>query len=163
VSRRVADFGRSTATGASVPLPLEREDFRRALDGVDGVRLARYSRRVDDETVRIRATIAFATIEDLARVPALRAAGFAVVAAGGTHTLTEVVAGSPDGGATPKSLAMIDALAAGATVTLAVETPSRISAAPLGTLSADGRTLTWTATVSELARRVGSIALVATW
>lgn len=163
IPRQVAEFGKAADAAAPVPLPVEKADFRRALDGADGVRLARYSRRTDDEAIHIRAVIAFRRLEDLARVPALRSAGLAFSENAGSRTVTEVVAGSPDGAPTAESLAMIDALFAGASFSVVLETPAPMTPGSVGTLSADRRTLTWTATLGELARRTGSVVLTATW
>lgn len=163
VPRQVAEFGKSAQASVTVPLPVEKDDFRRALAGAPGVRLARYSRRVDGDVIAIHAVVAFRRLEDLARLPALRSAGFAFTESAGTRTLTEVVAGSPEGVATAESLAMIDSLFAGASVTVVLETPAPMTPGSVGTLSADRRTLTWTATLGELARRTGNVVLTATW
>ncbi len=146
-----------------MPLPVEKADFLRAIDGIPGVRLARYRRRSNDEQVSIHAVLAFRRLEDLARVPALRDAGLAFVESGKTRTLTQVVAGSPEAAPTPESLALIDSLFAGATVTVILSTPSPMTPGSVGTLSSDRRTLTWSATLGELTRRTGSVVLSATW
>lgn len=164
IPRAVADLGRTPDPSGSVPLPVEKADFRRALEGSPGVRLARYSRRSDDERVVIRAEIAFDRLEDLARIPALRDAGLSLVERpDGARILTEVVAGPPASRPTPESLAMVDSLLGGGSVSVVLRTPAPMTAGPLGTLSADRRTLTWSATAAELARRTGSLVLTATW
>jgi hypothetical protein len=163
VPRDVAAYGRADGAELAVPLPVDRADFLRAIEDVPGVRLTRYSRRVKDDTVAIHAVITFRTIADLARVPALRDAGLAFTASGTAHTLTQVVAGPPGTAPTPESLALVDSLFAGAAITVAVTTPSPMTPGPVGTLSADRRTLTWTGSLGDLARRAGSVVLTATW
>lgn len=163
IARQAADFGRASDQGVRVPLPVGKADFQRAIDGIPGVRLTRYRQRSNDEQVAIHAVLAFRSLEDLARVPALRDAGLAFAGSGRTRTLTQVVAGSPAAPPTPESLAMIDSLFAGATVTVILATPSPMTPGSVGTLSPDRRTLTWSATLGELARRTGSVVLSATW
>jgi hypothetical protein len=163
VPRDVAAYGRADGADLAVPLPVDRTDFLRAIEGIPGVRLARYSRRVNDDHVAIHAVIAFRNLADLARVPALRDAGLAFTASGGTRTLTQVVAGQPVASPTPESLALIDSLFAGAAITVVLTTPSPMTPGAFGTLSSDRRTLTWTGTLGELARRTGSVVLSATW
>jgi hypothetical protein len=163
IPRSAGDVGRTPDKSGSMPLPVEKADFLRAIDGIPGLRLARYTRRVDEENVTIHAEVAFKRLTDLAKVPALSDAGLAFVENGGRRTLTQVVAGSPESPATAESLAMIDSLFAGGSITVVLQTPSPMTPGPLGTLSADRRTLSWTATIGSLARRTGSVVLTATW
>jgi hypothetical protein len=163
IPRSVADLGRTPDRNAPAPLPVQKADFLRGIDGIPGVRLARYTRRADDENVTIRAEIAFKQLEDLAKVPALRAAGLALVDSGGTRTLTQVVAGAPDSPPSAESLAMTDSLFAGGSVTVVLQTPAPMTTGPIGTLSPDRRTLSWTSTLGDLARRTGSVVLTASW
>lgn len=163
VPREMAVYGRADGANLSVPLPVDRADFQRALEGIPGVRLKRYSRRENEDHVAIHALVAFRNLADLARVPALRGAGLAFTASGGTRTLTQVVAGSPQAAPTPESLVLIDALSAGSAFTVVLTTPTPMTMGAAGTLSADRRTLTWTGTLGDLARRTGSVVLTATW
>jgi hypothetical protein len=163
IPRSVADLGRSPDKDAPVPLPVEKADFLRGIAGIPGVRLARYTRRADEENVSIHAEIAFKRLGDLANVPALRDAGLAVVEHGGTRTLTQVVAAAPESPPSAESLAMTDSLFAGGSVTVVLQTPAPMTPGPVGTLSADRRTLSWTSTIGDLARRTDSVVLTATW
>ncbi|OHD74675.1 MAG: hypothetical protein A2177_04230 [Spirochaetes bacterium RBG_13_68_11] len=163
IPRSVADLGRTPDKNAPVPLPVQRTDFLRGIAGIPGVRLARYTRHADEENVTIHAEIAFKRLEDLAKVPALRDAGLALVENAGTRTLTQVVAGAPDSPPSAESLAMADSLFAGGSVTVVLQTPAPMTPGPIGTLSPDRRTLSWTSTVGDFARRTGSVVLTATW
>jgi hypothetical protein len=163
IPRSLGDLGRTADKDAPVPLPVERTDFQRAIAGVPGVRLARYSRKADDQNVAIHAEISFARLEDLARVPSLRDAGLSFVAAGGSHTLTQLVASAPESALGAEHLALVDSLSAGSSVTVVIQTPAPMTPGPIGTLSADRRTLTWTASLGELERRTDSVVLTATW
>jgi hypothetical protein len=163
IPRSVADLGRTPDKDAPVPLPVEKADFLRGIAGIPGVRLARYTRRADEENVTIRAEIAFKRLENLAKVPALRDAGLALVENGGTRTLTQLVAAAPESPASVESLALVDSLFAGGSISIVLQTPAPMTPGPLGTLSADRRTLSWTATVGDLARRTDSVVLTATW
>jgi hypothetical protein len=163
VPRDVAAYGRADSADLAVPLPVDRADFLRAIEGIPGVRLTRYSRRVNEDHVAIQAVIAFKNLADLARVPALRGAGLAFTESGGTHTLSQLVAGPPEASPTPESLALIDSLFTGAAITVILTTPSPMTPGAVGTMSGDRRTLTWTGTLGELARRTGSVVLTATW
>ncbi len=163
VPREVAAYGRADDAGLAIPLPVDRADFLRAIEGIPGVRLTRYSRRASEDQIAIHALIAFRNLADLARVPALGDAGLSLVESGGTRTLTQVVAGKPGSAPTPESLAMIDSLFAGAAITVVLTTPSPMTPGTVGTLSPDRRTLTWTGTLGDLARRTGSVVLTATW
>ena len=146
-----------------MPLPVQKADFLRGIAGIPGVRLSRYTRHTDEENVTIHAEIAFKRLEDLAKVPALRDAGLAFVVNAGTRTLTQVVAGAPESPPSAESLAMTDSLFAGGSLTVVLQTPAPMTPGPVGTLSPDRRTLSWTSTIGDLARRTGSVVLTATW
>jgi hypothetical protein len=163
IPRSVADLGRTPDKNAPVPLPVQKADFLRGIAGIDGVRLARYSRHTDEKNVTIHAEIAFTRLEDLAKVPALRDAGLALVENAVTRTLTQVVARAPDSPPSAESLAMTDSLFAGGSITVVLQTPAPMTPGPVGTLSPDRRTLSWTSTIGDLARRTGSVVLTATW
>jgi hypothetical protein len=163
IPRSVADLGRTPDKNAPVPLPVQKADFLRGIAGIPGVRLARYARHTDEENVTIHAEIAFKRLEDLAKVPALRDAGLALVENAGTRTLTQVVAGVPESPPSAESLAMTDSLFAGGSLTVVLQTPAPMTPGPVGSLSPDRRTLSWTSTIGDLARRTGSVVLTATW
>ncbi len=163
IPREVAAYGRADGADLAVPLPVDRADFLRAIEGIPGVRLTRYSRRVKEDHIAIHAVIAFRKLADLARVPALRGAGLSFAESGGSRTLTQVVAGPPGAPPTPESLAMIDSVFAGSSISVVLTTPSPMTPGAVGTLSADRRTLTWTGTLGDIARRTGSVVLSATW
>jgi hypothetical protein len=164
VSRQLADLGRTAGEAPSVPLPVEREDFARAVNGVQGVHLRSFRRTQDDENVTIRAELSFSSLEALARIDAFRELDLRLTSSGAQRSLSVLVAKAADQPVDDDSLRMIDDMFEGRAVTWIVEAPARITASPPGAmLSADGRTLTWTAGMRDLVNRTEDLVLTLGW
>jgi len=164
ISRQVADLGRTAGDAPSVPLPVEREDFVRALTGAQGVSLASFRRSQDNDKVTISAVLAFTSLEALARIDAFRELEPRLEASGSRRTLSVLVAKAAEQPASEDSLKMIDEMFEGRAVTWIVQAPSRIQSSPPGArLSTDGRTLTWTSTMRELVQRTEDLILTMSW
>lgn len=164
VSRQLADLGRTAGEAPSVPLPIEREDFARAVNGVHGVHLGSFRRTQDDENVTIRAELSFSSLEALARIDAFRELDLRLTSSGAQRTLSVLVAKAAEEPVDEDSLRMIDDMFEGRAVTWIVEAPARITSSPPGsTLSADGRTLRWTSGMRELVNRTEDLVLTLGW
>jgi hypothetical protein len=164
VSRQLADLGRTAGEAPSVPLPVEREDFARAVNGVQGVHLRSFRRTQDDENVTIRAELSFTSLEALARIEAFRELDLRLTSSGAHRSLSVLVAKAADAPVDEDSLRMIDDMFEGRAVTWIVEAPARITSSPPGaTLSADGRRLTWTAGMRDLVNRTEDLVLTLGW
>jgi hypothetical protein len=164
VSRSLADFGASGDSIRSVPLPVERSDFQQALAAAPGVRLERYRRSVGEKDVTVHATLAFDAVADLAKLAPLAGSGLALASDGAGHfTFTETLYRAGQSAVTPDSEAMVDSLFAGSDVSLSLTAPARITGHSIGSVSGDGRTLTWRSTVPDLLRADKDVVLTATW
>lgn len=164
VSRQLADLGRTAADAPAVPLPVEREDFQRAVAGVQGVRLASFSRSQNELEVSIRAEIAFRSLEDLARVESLREMQIRVENDGDRHTLRMLVAAAAEEPPAGDSVAMVDQVFEGRALTYVVQPPAPVvDASAGGTVSADRRTVTWTARMKDLVALPDDLVYSVTW
>lgn len=164
ISRQLADLGRTGADAPAVPLPVEREDFQRAVSGVEGVRLASFSRTQDELEVSIRAEISFASLEALARIEVLREMQIRVEQDGGRRTLRMRVAPAAAEAPGEDSLAMVDQLFEGRALTFVVQAPAPVvSAGTGGKVSADRRTVTWTARMRDLVALPEDLVYSVTW
>jgi hypothetical protein len=164
ISRQLADLGRTGADAPAVPLPVEREDFQRALSGVQGVRLASFWRSQNELEVSIRAEIAFASLEALARIEVLQEMQVRVEQDGGRRTLRMRVAPAAAKALSEDSLAMVDQLFEGRGLTFVVQAPAPVvSSGPGGQVSADRRTVTWTARMRDLVALPEDLVYSVTW
>lgn len=164
ISRQLADLGRTPGDTPAVPLPVEREDFVRALAGAPGLSLASFKRVQDAENVTISAVVAFRSLEELSRVAALGELEPRLLQAGGRTTLTVLLAKAAEEKADEDSLRMIDEAFEGRLVTWTVQAPGRVeSDFPGAKISSDGRTLTWSATLRDLVSRTEDLVLSLSW
>jgi hypothetical protein len=164
ISRQLADLGRTPGDTPAVPLPVEKEDFARALAGIPGVSLASFRRMQDAENVTISAVVSFTSLEALSRIAAFGELEPRMSEAGGKRTLAVLLAKAAEEQADEDSLRMIDEAFEGRLVTWTVAVPGRIqSDFPGAKLSADGRTLTWSAPLRDLVNRREDLVLSLSW
>jgi hypothetical protein len=163
VSQFVADLGRASAEHGPAPLPVSREDFERGLQGVGGVTLKSFQRTADEKDITIRAEIAFDALESLAKVPAFRDAPPSLTESAGRHTFSQLVVKAPAEQISADTQQMVDAFFDGYAVTLRVQTPGPIQSSSAGTVSADKKELTYTASIKDLVSTKRDIVLTVTW
>jgi hypothetical protein len=164
ISRQLADLGRTPGDAPAVPLPVEKGDFERALAGVAGLSLATFKRAEDSENVTISAVVSFASLEALARVSAFEDLQPRLSRAGGRSSLALLLAKAAQEPADEDSLRMVEEAFEGRLVTWTVQVPGRIeSDFPGARLSADGRTLTWSAPLRDLVNRTEDLVLSLSW
>ena len=141
ISRQLANLGQAAGEAPSVPLPVQREDFQRALLGAPGLTLRSFSRTQDDSDVSIRAEIAFASLDALARVEAFREMQVRLETSGSRRTLSLLLARAAEGPVSEDSLQMIDEMFEGRALTFVIQLPGPILSASSGAqVSADKRT-----------------------
>lgn len=164
ISRELVDLGRAEGDPAVVPLPVSREDFERALHGIDGVRLKSFRRSQDERDVTIGAVIGFASLEALARIETFKEMEMRIEATGSRHTMTQLVAKAAPQPATEDSRRMIDEMFEGYNLTYVVHAPAPITAnSPGTTLSADRRTLSLTTKIADLVDRSEDLVVSLSW
>jgi hypothetical protein len=163
IAQTVADLGRSGADKGPLPLPVSREDFERGLAGIKGVELKSIARTENETDITIRAVFAFDSIDSLAKIPAFSDAPPSVQVSGTRHTFSQLLAKAADQEMNQDSLQMLDAFFEGYAIKLIFEVPLAIQSYSLGTLSADKKTLTFTAPVKDLATARKDVAMSFTW
>jgi len=164
IAQMMTQLGESTTGTSVVPLPLTRADFERALAGSQGkVRLTKFDRSENEKDITIRAELAFDSLDALARVDSFKDSELKVSASNGRHTLTQTIAKAVKQPPTADTQRMIDELFSGYNLTFAIQTPTQIQSAPLGTLSADKKTLTYTTSVKDAVTTTSDIVLSVSW
>ncbi len=164
VSQLVADLGLSSTGGTVVPLPLSRADFDRAVESSKGkVRVTRFDRSENEKDITISVQLAFDSFDALARLDAFRDAGLKLASDGTARTFTQVVARAPAQPVSDSTLQMFDALFSDYTLSFVLNVPRPITSAPVGTLSPDKRTLTYSAPVKDVVTTKADIVLLAAW
>ncbi len=163
ISQMIADLGKTGTEQVPLPLPVTREDFERGLAGVPGVQLRGFARTQNEKDIIIKAQISFDRVESLAQVAAFRAEAPSLVTSEGRHTLSQLIVKGTRQEMSPDSLQMMDTLFQGYAISVSVEAPAAIQSTTLGTVSPDKRTLTYNASVKDLATAKNDVVLSLTW
>lgn len=163
VSQLIQDLGRSGTDKPIIPLPVTREDFERGLSGVPGVELRGFTRSENENDITIRAQISFDKIESLAKIAAFQDAPPEITVSGSTHSFSELIVKASAQDVSPDTLEMMDAFFSGYSVSLTVEVPSPIQSYAVGTLSADKKTLTFSAPVKDLVTAKRDVIFSLSW
>jgi hypothetical protein len=159
----IADLGSSGGEKIPLPLPVTREDFQRGLDGVTGVELRSFTRSENEKDITIHAELSFNRIESLAQVAAFQDSAPIQSVAGSTHTITQMIAKAQAVEPTQDSLDMLDAFFSGYAISMTVVAPAPIHSHSLGDLSADKKTLTYSAPIKDLVTAKADVILTLSW
>lgn len=163
ISQMIADLGKTGTEQVPLPLPVTREDFERGLAGAAGVQLRGFARTQNEKDIIIKAQISFDRVESLAQVAAFRAEAPSLVTSEGRHTLSQLIVKGTRQEMSPDSLQMMDTFFQGYAISVSVEAPAAIQSTTLGTVSPDKRTLTYNASVKDLATAKNDVVLSLTW
>jgi hypothetical protein len=164
ISQLVADLGVSSTGKSDIPLPVSRADFERSLSASSGkVRLSSFSKSEDEKDVTVRVEIAFDSLDALAKVDAFRDAELKAGADGSARTFSQVVARTPAQPLSEDSKRMLHALFDGYDLSFVVIAPQPITDAPLGTLSADKKTLSYKTTINDVMTTTQDLVMSVRW
>ncbi len=146
VSQMVKDIDAS-GDAHTLPLPVSREDFQRAVAASQGLRLLSYQRSEDEKDVTIRASLAFDRVEQADGVG--KGGDFSLVQEGEAQVFRCVL--SP-GGPPPDqdTLELIRLLFQDYELSFVVRAPRKISSHSLGTLAPDERSVSYSIAVADL-------------
>ena len=158
---RISQFMREDQ---SLPLPLSREDFQRAVNAAPGLKLISLSQREDENDIHISARLSFDRIDSLNALGDADQIGLAYSEEGGRHVLRQqVYRGSQAEGLSADSMKMIETFFQGYELSYQISAPAPIQSATGGTLSPDKRSLTYKTTIPELLRQKDEVLLEITW
>jgi hypothetical protein len=167
LSYRISQFVKDLDVGHEtkrLPLPVSKEDFDRAVSGIQGLRLVRVEEREDEKDVNISAELEFDQVQALDELGRPGQMEFSLRAGNGSFTFTQLLYSGHDGeDISADTMQMIEAFFAGYDLVYTVEAPSPIKSHSLGTLSADGRSVTYQASVPELLKSRDKVALEIVW
>ncbi|HUI68876.1 MAG TPA: hypothetical protein VL354_00060 [Spirochaetia bacterium] len=164
ISQIIADLGMSSPGGSVVPLPVSHADFDRALAATRGkVRLTKFDRSENEKDITVHAELTFDSVDDLAMVDCFQDAGLKWNAQDSRHEFSQVVARAPRQPLSEDSKRMLDAFFEGYNLSFSVEAPQPIKSSTLGTLSADRRTLSYTASIRDAMTVTQDLVMSAQW
>ena len=164
ISQMMTQLGDSTTGSSAIPLPVSRADFEQALAGTQGkVRLTKFDRSENEKDITIRAELAFDSLDALAQVDSFKDSELKISTDGTRHTLTQTIAKAAKQPPSADTQRMMDELFGGYNLTFTIQTPTTIQSAPLGTLSADKKSLTYTTSVKDAVITPNDIVLSVSW
>jgi hypothetical protein len=152
ISRMIKDLELQNG-GQVLPLPVSEEDFRRAAERTEGVRLSSVKQTEDEENIYIEARLEFDRVEALNGLSAAGQMEMAYNAGSGTQKFRQVISSGTGGEeVSAETLSMLEAFFAGYELAFVIETPAPIRSHSLGSLSEDEKQLTYVVTIPELFR-----------
>ena len=164
VSQLVVNLGNPVDGKGVIPLPLAKGDFEKSVAGSQGaVRLTAFDRSEDQKDVTIRVELAFDSLDALAKLDAFQDAQIRFSSNGAGHSFSQLIAKAPREPITEDSLRMVDAFFGDYDLAFAIEAPQPVKSNTLGTLSQDGRVLTYKTSVKDLVRTKDDVVLSMTW
>jgi len=164
ISQLVANLGLSSTGKSAIPLPVTRSDFERSLAASGGkVRLTRFDRSENEKDITIRVELSFDSVEALGKVDAFQDADLKWGTEGSQRTFSQVVARTLMPPLNDDSKRMLETLFDGYEMSYVLEAPRPIQDATLGTLSADKKTLTYTAKIQDIMTTAHDLVMSARW
>jgi hypothetical protein len=167
LSYKVSQFMKNIDAGRdqkSLPLPVSREDFERAVFGIPGLRLGAIQQREDEKDVHISASLAFDTVQALNEFSRRGGMGLTVTAQGGGFLCRqEIVGARPAGEISPDSLEMIQTFFGDYELSYSVAAPATIRSHSLGQLDGSGRAVTYRVSIPDLLKNNEAQVLEVAW
>lgn len=164
VSQLVANLGLPSTGKSAIPLPITRSDFERSLGASGGkVRLVRFDRSENEKDITVRIALSFDSMEALRAVDAFQEADLKWGSEGSLRTFSQVVARTLTPPLNEDSRRMLETLFDGYEMSYVLEVPRPIQDAPLGTLSADKKTLTYSAKIQDIMSTPQDLVMSARW
>jgi len=155
------DAGRSEK---QLPLPVNEEDFRRSVEGVEGLRLTDLEEREDEDNVYIRAELEFDSIEAVNALGQEGQLGITLESRGETTTFRQRIYDGRQGEeVSDESIEMIRTFFDEYELVYSVTVPAAVRDHTLGDLGPDGRTVTYTTTVPQIIEASQPLVLEVTW
>lgn len=167
LSYTISQFIKNIDAGRSekqLPLPVNEQEFRRSAERIEGLRLTDVEQREDEENVYIQAELEFDSVEAVNALGRDGQLGISLESQGGTTTFRQLIYQGQQGEEiTEESLEMIETFFDGYELVYSVTVPAEVRDHSLGVLAADGRTVTYTATVPEILKTPEPLVLEVIW
>lgn len=167
LSYQISQFMKNIDVGREekrLPLPVNKEEFVRTAEGIEGLRLTDIDEREDEENVYIRAKLEFDSIDAVNALGRPGEIGISLENRGDTNTFRQVIfAGQEGEEITEDSLEMVETFFQGYDLVFAITVPTDVKSYSPGDLSADGRTVTYAITVPEILKRSEPLVLEVVW
>jgi hypothetical protein len=167
LSYKVSQFMKNIDAGRdqkSLPLPVSREDFERAVLGIPGLSLRAIEQREDEENVYINASLAFDTVEAINEFSRRGGMGLTITAQGGGFVCRQEIIGAREPGEISEdSQQMIQTFFAGYELAYSVAAPASIRSYSLGQLDDSGRVLTYRVSIPDLLKSNEAKVLEVVW
>lgn len=167
LSYKVSQFMKNIDVGREdgrLPLPVSEEDFRRTAEGIAGLKLIDLDQREDEENVHIRAVLEFDNLEALNALSPKPGLGLSLTADGKERVFRQEIAPAGDAAELSQdSLEMVEEFFKGYELTYRFSAPSPIKRSSLGELSADGKSVTYSASVTQLLLAAEPVILEVVW
>jgi hypothetical protein len=173
IAKSIASLGKEAA--GQLPLPVNEDELRQAIEGAKGLNLVGVSRREDDTDIFVAAEIGFDRVESLSSVDAFGDMPMSLERAGNDFVFRQVIspgkpAGTEGAAATEGSseadkemAGMLGALFEGYELVFVVTAPRPIKNNSAGDLAADRKSVTYRLPLTRLMELAQETTLTVTW
>lgn len=160
VSQMLLRFGSVSETSADLPLPVERNDFQRMMNQIEGITLSNYSQQDTEDDRIITAQLEFSSPNALASLLGLEEKSDIQLDIDGEngrfrYTIFKVTAENTESTETdenpvdPESLALIQSLFSGYELSYTLEVPGEIESSLPGQIEENGNSATFSIEISD--------------
>ena len=167
LSYTISQFIKNIDAGRSekqLPLPVNEEEFRLSAERIDGLRLTSLEQREDEENVYIRAELEFDSVAAVNALGRDGELGISLETRGGSTAFRQLIYQGRQGEEiTEDSIEMIETFFDGYELVYSVTAPADVRSHSLGVVAANGRTVTYTATVPDILKSPEPLVLEVIW
>ena len=162
ISHMVVHLG-TTEGEKVVPLPVSEEDFKRAVESIDGLVLKSVKQTEDEKNVTITAKIDFQNIEAFSQVESFTNMPATLQKSDGLMVFEQVITTGEEEKIDEDSLKLVKTIFEGYSISFRVTTPGEIVSHNMGQLTDDRRTVVYELQISDLLQMQERTALSVSW
>lgn len=144
------------------PLPTSEENFKKSLEGVDGLRLKSIQQEETERDLIITAEIEFDSVDALAQSSMFDDRPISLVKEGQNYIFTQLITNGSET-LDENNMEMLEAMFQGYELSFSITAPKRIKTSNIGDISADRRTVTYSLSISELIKIKEKTELIVKW
>ncbi len=164
VSKMVRDLGSEDQKKSGLlPLPINEEDFKQSLNGLDGISLNSYSRKEDPDNIYVTVEIEFDDINKLREVAIFKDQNISLSESNGQFVFKERLLEKPEGKPTKESIEMAEKIFSDYKLVFIYNLPKKITYHNIGKILNDGKTVTYSISIAEALKINNDIFAVIKW
>ncbi|MFP4384199.1 MAG: hypothetical protein ACLFST_07210 [Spirochaetia bacterium] len=164
ISRMIADLRKTGNETGPIPLPVEEEDFRNAVQTVSGISLDGYSRAEDEDQITISASLNFDSIEALNTFYSMSGnQTVTLLGEGDSVVFTLAVYNGADEPLDEETAALIDSFFSDYYISFKINTPSPVISVTPGSIGESENQAVFSESVAALIKKGEAVDWTVSW